>query len=91
MAEPKNKNSSEWREWNARHALGGSCVESIKSAIKKGEGEQLLEFIAELCGISFTKGDKPSAFVMRNGDSLIEGPKGIVQTVFQFKEKEVKA
>ena len=33
MAEPKDKKTPKWRDWQTRHLLGGDCAERLKIAV----------------------------------------------------------
>ncbi len=92
--EPNDKESPEWREWNAKKIFGSSFVETMKKAIERsGNGEQIMLFIADLCGISLHGGIPKNSLSGREYESNSLGkfagtPKGIIKLQYQFiKEK----
>ncbi len=49
MAEPKNRNSPEWRDWYVRHTFGGTFTEMIKiTSAGNGSLDILVKFINDV-------------------------------------------
>jgi len=60
MAEPKDKECPEWREWYLPHKIGGTCFEALKGKIieEKGFAKVFLLFALDICEKQNTKNQR---------------------------------